>query len=737
MHSITAKSQREATANEFRVPPSIAGKSRWYCIALVVFAVTIFLAPSSVHGQLPVIELSAIWPTACKAGTSCEMKLASGANTDEVDQIRFSHPGITGTVLTSEPLAFNDEPEKRFGQFQVTVAADVPAGRYEVRMVGRHGVSNPRTFIVHRLDSDTQVAASHAKLAPTDVTVGSLVHGKARAAEVDYFRFDGEAGVTYRINVHAAQIDSRMIPQVDVYNEAGRLVSSLYGTDEIDPVITIPVHLAQRYTVAIYDSIYRGGEDYPYTFAICDATSAKNLDQTSTLSKRFTRLTHDIDSLIAKATKIDEMTDAKSIQVPGMYTSTFDSSMDSDVYLFSATEGEQYVIDFVSHRMGEPTDARLILERAEPQPSGDPKWQAVGNADDVKGVSDGVVGTFTCDPVLSFTAPKTTDYRLTVTDLDTGTSLAEKQNYWIDIRKPNPSVDLVFYSHFPNRDSKQVRQRGLKLLAGGTTAIRVFAVRKDGWTGPIELSVSGLPQGVTCAPAMLAANRDQTQMVLVAADDVATSLAEIKVQGKMKIDGQDVLVDAKPATTQWGRGGGRDFHRVRRAGNFVVATSAEDKSPVSFTIGDGNALEIKKGGEVKLPVKIVRQDTAKNDCTLRSRDLPPNVTAGDVKIAKDKTDGTVTLKAKANATPGTYSMWLQTETKIKIKPNPQALERAQAYRARLQKLHDDPANKDKLTEIQAAIKIADQRVEAAKGAANARDLTVFLPSPHFNIRVVE
>ena len=55
----------------------------------------------------------------------------------------------------------------------------------------------------------------------------------------------------------------------------------------------------------------------------------------------------------------------------------------------------------------------------------------------------------------------------------------------------------------------------------------------------------------------------------------------------------------------------------------------------------------------------------------------------------------------------------------------------------LQRLLDDPANKDKLKDIQAAIKVADARVEAAKGAAKDQDLTVFLPSHHFSIRITE
>jgi hypothetical protein len=95
------------------------------------------------------------------------------------------------------------------------------------------------------------------------------------------------------------------------------------------------------------------------------------------------------------------------------------------------------------------------------------------------------------------------------------------------------------------------------------------------------------------------------------------------------------------------------------------------------------------------------------------------------------------MKPNGDTKPGTYSIWLQAETKIKIRPNPQALQRAQAYRMKLQGLHDDPAQASNLEAIKAAIAAADKRVEAATGAANQQETTVFIPTNHATIRVVQ
>ena len=66
---------------------------------------------------------------------------------------------------------------------------------------------------------------------------------------------------------------------------------------------------------------------------------------------------------------------------------------------------------------------------------------------------------------------------------------------------------------------------------------------------------------------------------------------------------------------------------------------------------------------------------------LRGRDLPPGVSIGDVNIAADQSEASCEFKVNGGAAIGTYSIWMQAETKIKVKPNPQALARAQEYRA--------------------------------------------------------
>ena len=697
----------------------------------------LLVACAACSAQMPVIELSAVSPNVGKAGTELDFRVASGQRIDEVTAMRFSHPGIVATLKTADPLPFNTEREPQFGSFRVRIAGDVPPGRYEVRAKGRHGISNPRSFLVHSVANELHVSPSHQRDAPTPLAFDTLVHTNATASEADYFQLAVNDGQTLRVDLIASRMDSRMIGQLELIDESGKIIRSVHGSDEWDPHLVILIHRTGTLTLAVYDTVFRGGAEYPYQLVVRDSENAKALVSDRDSQQRFPRLAGDYSSLIAQAARIEETSDAQTIEVPAKLSAEFDSPDDVDTYEFKAAKGDVFVFDVVSQRMGEPTDARLLVESMHPQQSGDPQWRQEATADDSQNITSAALRLFTQDPQLTFKTPRAATYRVSIRDSDTGTSLSQKQRYWLDVRKPNPGFDLIAFREYPNRDVKQHRQRGSSLRRGGCEQVRVVAVRRDGWKGAIDVNVRGLPAGVTCPPATIAANRNSVALVLSANDAAPHGVAELSVTGKGKVGLAEKTVDAQFATTLWGHSGQRTFHRMRKTDGLHVAVSEADQSPITFLIGDGKVLELKKGGEIKVPVKLTRRDGGKSDCIVRTRDLPPNMTSGDVTIGKDKTDGTLVIKAKPNIAQGTYSLWLQSETKIKLKPNPQAMTRAKAYRDKLQKLHDDPANKDKLETIKAAIATADQRVGAAKAGANDQELTVFLPSPHFSIRVVE
>src|SRR2546421_8167884 len=87
---------------------------------------------STSRADLPSVRFDRLFPLGGAARTTVEAEI-QGADIEEVKTLLFDHPGLKAVFVQ----------ERRF---KITIAPDVPAGTYDVRLVGRFGVSNPRQF---------------------------------------------------------------------------------------------------------------------------------------------------------------------------------------------------------------------------------------------------------------------------------------------------------------------------------------------------------------------------------------------------------------------------------------------------------------------------------------------------------------------------------------------------------------------------------------------------------------
>ena len=93
----------------------------------------VLFAAGVAQAQLPQARLATVFPPGGKVGSSVEVAV-TGTDQEDMSQLVFSHAGITSKLAEQK--------------FAVSIGADVPPGFYDVRMVGRFGISNPRTFVV-------------------------------------------------------------------------------------------------------------------------------------------------------------------------------------------------------------------------------------------------------------------------------------------------------------------------------------------------------------------------------------------------------------------------------------------------------------------------------------------------------------------------------------------------------------------------------------------------------------
>ncbi len=219
-------------------------------------------ATPRVSAELPLARLLSVFPPGGQQGTQVELTL-NGADLDEAARLNFSHPGITATLKTSESPTFTTEP----GRFVVTITSNVPTGVYDVRAVGRFGISNPRAFAIGTLTELVEKSPNNAFTNAMEARLGSTINARADSSQSDYFKFTAKQGRRVLVECAASDIDSRMDPVLILYDEHRRELRWTRQSGLLD--FTIPAD--GQYSLRVHDFLNQGGADYFYRVSLSTA----------------------------------------------------------------------------------------------------------------------------------------------------------------------------------------------------------------------------------------------------------------------------------------------------------------------------------------------------------------------------------------------------------------------------------------------------------------------------------
>src|SRR4051812_20176561 len=101
-----------------------------------------FLASVHAAAELPLARLTTVYPPGGQAGTTVQVTL-TGQDLDDVTQLHFAHAGLAARWV-KPPTTAPSQPLK----FDVSISAAVAPGVYDLRAIGRFGVTNPRAVEV-------------------------------------------------------------------------------------------------------------------------------------------------------------------------------------------------------------------------------------------------------------------------------------------------------------------------------------------------------------------------------------------------------------------------------------------------------------------------------------------------------------------------------------------------------------------------------------------------------------
>ncbi len=372
---------------------------------------------------------------------------------------------------------------------------------------------------------------------------------------------------------------------------------------------------------------------------------------------------------------------AQKVQAPCEVHGQFYPRRDDDWIEFNAAKGQVFWIEVVSQRLGWATDPYMTIHRLVKDAKGAVTLADVSQTDDPSNRKTKIGGDFDTssdDPSVRFTAPETATYRLRVRDQFGASRDDPRAAYRLVIREPTPDFRLyALPQQIKVANANQVVSHAPVIRQGGSCLLRVDVVRIDGFAGQVDLTVTGLPDGVTCREAVLRAGAATAWLVLEAAESAKAATSEIHIVGKATIGEKPAERTARPASIVWGTANKTQTRSEHRATQDLLLSVISEKHQLGASLGADTRIITSKGGKVSIPLKLSRRGYA-GDVKFVAADLPAELKPADVTIKGADSAGKVEWTiANAKARPGIYSFHLRGDIKVKHVRNPDAVARAE------------------------------------------------------------
>ena len=643
------------------------------CAAVVLFAT------ASAHAQqpqpgLPAPRLDTIFPMGAKAGTTVADLGLTGANLDDAESLIFNHPGIKAEIVTpAEPKVDPKEPKKAPpppkkggtpspNKFKVTVAADVPPGHYDVRAVGKEGVSNPRTFVVGDLPEVVEKEPNNDVPEAMKIDLNTTVNGTiANPTDVDLFLVPAKKGQRVIVACAAESIDSRAQPLIEVYDQSFRRLAGNNGPDAVTDFVAAAdgdyfVRVAQftytaggppyfyRLTVttnpwidAVYPPMVEPGKPAQVTLygrnlpggvpepgAVIDGRIAEKLVVTVNVPADPTRLA------------FRGHVEPRSGGVDGFEYRLKGPTGVSNAVLIGFAQDKVVLEKEPNDRPEQAMDLPVPCEVAgRIDRRNDRDWYAFaakkGEAvvidlwADRLGVSTDFLFSVRAAAAKTDMMEKddnpevlsTSQFFARTTDPDAYVFTApEDGKYLIQVTSREASYQYGPKTTYrlrvgpPKPDFRVVVMAANKiqpdttvLRADGHQNLEVFAFRADGFNGPIALTAEGLPPGVTCPPQVIGSGQRAGSLVLSAAPNAARFDGPVTIKATATVHGKPLVREARSASVTWGVPAGQNVPTITRLDGGVFL-SVRPNGYFKVTAEPENAFITKAGDKLPQPLTV-------------------------------------------------------------------------------------------------------------------------------------
>jgi hypothetical protein len=665
----------------------------WACVATCGVA----------RAELPSPRFDRLNPLGTAAGSTVEVQV-QGSDLDELQSLVFDHPGIV-----AQPVEGKDLQKER--RFTVTVAADVPEGTYDARLLTKWGVSSPRLFAVsHGLADAKEQEPNNDPATAQTLSINTALNGQSDGNDRDVFHLALKKGERVTIDCQALRLDVPLDAVMQVLAADGKQLASSGDYFGRDPFIDFQASADDEYFIVVHDLSYRGG--LPYRLVVSNRPMVENvfpraiqLGQTAELTAwgrnlngqteakfsltppaeasvgRYLFLEHPTAHSVAPTAatctlsgfQIRPDIGGPSLIAPTLLLSDVPVSMEQEPNDLLDSPQSITLPVVLSGRFDQPRDAdwyEFSVEETGPYAVEVYCERIAGQADpyvvfvDEKGnrfqefddfgirtnAFDGHIRD--CSGMVNLTAKQ--NYRVLVQDRYRRGG--PRYQYVLSLRKPQPDFFVAAIHH------QNPGPGGTTLRGGSAIYLDLIIHQTGGYQFPLTVTAENLPPGVHAQPTTI--RNSHGSLVLYADEDAPNFDGPIKLIATGKRGDETFTREVRPYTRVFQDNPGSS-RPTREA--FL---SVRETAPFGLSF-DQDKVTVEAGKKVDVKVLLKRHwPDFTGQLSLQAFAFPGQIKANLPQIAAGANEATVTFEAQANAAPGDYTLTLLGQAQVPFTKDP-------------------------------------------------------------------
>ena len=701
-----------------------------FFLAVAIFMGSVF----ECNAQLPLARVKTLFPMGCQSGASVEVQV-EGNDLEGARAIRFSHNGIQAEMLEANtrkfrvtvagdvptgvyeawfvgrygianPRAFSvnrlSETNEPGGNDSLEKAAAIEVGtvvngRSEARKSDfyRIAVKKGQRIIIHcvalGIDSKLEPVLN---LRHGDGTLirknwgGHLLDWKAKdegplLVELHDAVYRGGNEFFYRLEIVSGPHVDFVFPPVIPESNPDNWVT-LFGRNlpngKPGKIRSVDGCLLEELEMKVSDlarlPIAAGG-GLSAASAFFKGTALSLKEGMGTSSAAVVQFVDDCPIVMEKEAN-DSAGQAWEIITPCQFAGRFYPARDVDWLKFSVKKGDVFWLDLHSERLGRDTHPFMQVELVTRDDQGTLKSSQTAStqkhADNPGGRHFDVS---TRDVRQRFQAKQDGFCRVMLRDLFNQAVDDPTRVYSLGIRREAPGFRLAALPQaMPphKKDSREVLQWTTFLRRGETTPIKVIVWREGNYNGPLELSVEGLPPGITFQGGQIPKDGKSATLFLTASEKMESWEGFIRVLGVAKIGSKEIRRSARTGALVHGIGDyNNETPRSRPvAGGLALMVLADEQAPITIRAAGETAIEAPEKGKLRLPLKIQRNGEYNEKLKLKVHGLAAFAKVAELEVDAKKTDPVLEVDlAKFKVPVGNHRLHFETTTKGKYHHPPE------------------------------------------------------------------